>query len=73
MSVYDDKPWLARYESGQPADIDVAFPDVLAMWRDAGARGPQRGARRYFYRAVEIGRRPAEHPSPFKTPCPLLL
>lgn len=54
MSVYDDKPWLARYESGQPADIDVGFPDVLAMWRDAVARAPQRDAVRYFDRTIAV-------------------
>jgi hypothetical protein len=28
MSVYDEKPWLARYAAGQPAEIDVEYDNV---------------------------------------------
>lgn len=48
MSVYDQRPWLAHYESDQPADMEVEFPNVLAMWRDAVVRAPRQDAVRYF-------------------------
>ncbi len=44
MSIYDQRPWLARYDTGQPHDIEVEFGSVLEMFgatvqRDPDARG----------------------------------
>ena len=48
MSIYDDKPWLARYASGQPSEIDVEYDNAVAMFGATAARHPQAGALRYF-------------------------
>ncbi|SHL05295.1 long-chain acyl-CoA synthetase [Pseudonocardia thermophila] len=48
MSVYDDKPWLARYAPGQPAAITVEFDNALAMFRSSVERNPNGDAIRYF-------------------------
>jgi long-chain acyl-CoA synthetase len=42
MSVYDQKPWLAQYSAGVPAEIVPEFTDALSMFRQALARDPQR-------------------------------
>ena len=46
MSVYDQKPWLARYDRA-PGD-GPASPDALTMFRDTAARLPDADAVRYF-------------------------
>ncbi|HQT72300.1 MAG TPA: AMP-binding protein [Acidiphilium sp.] len=48
MSIYDEKPWLALYDAGQPAEIAPDFTDALAMFRAAVARAPQAPAILYF-------------------------
>jgi long-chain acyl-CoA synthetase len=48
MSVYDERPWLARYDEGQPHDLAVEHTDALAMFRAAVARDPDGDAIRYF-------------------------
>ena len=48
MSVYDERPWLARYAPGQPADIDVEYDTALAMFAATVARSPGGDAIRYF-------------------------
>ncbi|MBC3191868.1 AMP-binding protein [Pseudonocardia sp. C8] len=48
MSVYDDKPWLARYDPGQPAGIEPEFDTALAMFRATVARTPDTDAIRYL-------------------------
>ena len=48
MSVYDDKPWLARYAPGQPAGIEVEYDSALAMFQAAVARNPDGDIIRYF-------------------------
>jgi long-chain acyl-CoA synthetase len=41
MSVYDEKPWLSRYDQGQPAEIALEFTDALSMFRpEPGRRHP---------------------------------
>src|SRR5919199_641720 len=42
MSQYDDRPWLALYDEGVPADLETPFPDCLAMIAECGL---QRGDR----------------------------
>ncbi|MEV5298253.1 class I adenylate-forming enzyme family protein [Amycolatopsis methanolica] len=48
MSVYDDRPWLARYAPGQPAGITVEHESALAMFRASVARDPDGDILRYF-------------------------
>ena len=48
MSVYDERPWLARYAPGQPADIDVEYDTAPAMFAATVARNPGGDAIRYF-------------------------
>lgn len=54
MSVYDQQPWLALYESGQPAGLDIEHSNLLDIWRDAVTRAPQRDALRYFDSAITV-------------------
>ncbi len=48
MSIYDDRPWLARYNAGQPSDIKVEFNTALEMFRESVRRAPERDLIRYF-------------------------
>lgn len=40
MSVYDERPWLALYPEGRPADIELEYDSGLAMFRAAVERAP---------------------------------
>jgi long-chain acyl-CoA synthetase len=48
MSVYDERPWLARYDEGQPPDIEVEFGSVLDMFGSCVQRDPGAALIRYF-------------------------
>jgi len=48
MSVYDEKPWLSRYDQGQPAEIALEFTDALSMFRASVSRNPDGDIIRYF-------------------------
>jgi long-chain acyl-CoA synthetase len=48
VSIYDEKPWLARYAPGQPAEIDVEYDNAVAMFRAAVESNPDGDAIRYF-------------------------
>ena len=48
MSVYDEKPWLSRYDRDQPAEISPEFPDALTMFRASVSRNPDGDIIRYF-------------------------
>ncbi|HZG89848.1 MAG TPA: AMP-binding protein [Pseudonocardia sp.] len=48
MSGYAERPWLARYDAGQPADLEAGFPDALSMFRATAARTPDTDAVRYL-------------------------
>jgi len=48
MSVYDDKPWLARYDQGQPGGITPEYDNALDMFRATVLRSPDADAIRYF-------------------------
>jgi long-chain acyl-CoA synthetase len=48
MSAYDDKPWLAVYDDGQPATTTVEFATAVDMFRAAVARNPDGDAIRYL-------------------------
>ena len=43
-----NRPWLSQYDPGQPTDITPEFTDMLAAFRDAARRAPQRPAALYF-------------------------
>jgi long-chain acyl-CoA synthetase len=46
-SVYDRRPWLARYGPGQPAEIAPEHPSALAMFAATVRRSPDAPAIRY--------------------------
>jgi long-chain acyl-CoA synthetase len=48
MSIYDERPWLARYREDYPADIEVEYPSALHMFRAALERDPECEIVRYF-------------------------
>jgi long-chain acyl-CoA synthetase len=48
MSIYDQRPWLARYATGQPHDIEVEFPNALAMFSASAEREPDAPIVKYF-------------------------
>jgi long-chain acyl-CoA synthetase len=48
MSVYDEKPWLDRYDPDQPTDISLEHTDALSMFRASAARNPDGDLIRYF-------------------------
>ena len=55
MSIYDDKPWLARYDPGQPAEITVEYDNAVAMFAATVARHPDGDAIRYFDGRITFG------------------
>src|SRR5919204_1130414 len=48
MSIYDERPWLARYGAGQPADIEPEYASALEMFAAAVSRAPDADVIRYF-------------------------
>ncbi len=48
MSSYDERPWLARYDAGQPSDIEVEFASALTMFGATVQREPDAPIIRYF-------------------------
>ena len=48
MSIYDEKPWLSRYDQDQPAEISLESTDALAMFRASVSRNPDGDIIRYF-------------------------
>jgi long-chain acyl-CoA synthetase len=48
MSIYDEKPWLSRYDPDQPAEISLEFTDALSMFLASARRNPDGDAIRYF-------------------------
>ncbi|CAM02684.1 long-chain acyl-CoA synthetase [Saccharopolyspora erythraea NRRL 2338] len=48
MSVYDERPWLARYDAGQPHDIEPEFANALEMFAASVRAAPDRPAVKYF-------------------------
>jgi long-chain acyl-CoA synthetase len=54
MSAYTDRPWLARYPEGLPADIDTEYPTLLEMFRASVRRAPDTELIRYFDAALTV-------------------
>jgi long-chain acyl-CoA synthetase len=48
MSSYDERPWLARYDAGQPSGIEAEFGSVLAMFGGCVRQDPDAPIIRYF-------------------------
>jgi long-chain acyl-CoA synthetase len=46
--TYADRPWLVRYDAGQPHDLTPEFTDALSMFRATVARTPDTDALRYL-------------------------
>jgi long-chain acyl-CoA synthetase len=46
-SIYDQRPWLARYQPGQPAEIEPEYPSALAMFAATVRRSPDAPAIHY--------------------------
>jgi long-chain acyl-CoA synthetase len=54
MSTYSERPWLARYRSDYPADIEVEYPSALHMFRASLERAPDVEIVRYFDGAMTM-------------------
>ena len=54
MSAYTDRPWLARYPEGLPADIETEYPTLLEMFRASVRRAPDTELVRYFDAALTV-------------------
>jgi long-chain acyl-CoA synthetase len=54
VSVYEDRPWLARYGPDQPADITPEFESALAMFAATAARTPDAPIVRYFDATLSV-------------------
>ncbi|MFD7073751.1 class I adenylate-forming enzyme family protein [Nocardioides sp. NPDC059952] len=50
--AYTQRPWLAAYRDGNPADIDVEYPSLLAAFRASVARTPDAPVIKYFDGAI---------------------
>jgi long-chain acyl-CoA synthetase len=48
MSIYDERPWLALYRDGIPADVKPEFRDALSMFAATVRASPQATAIIYF-------------------------
>lgn len=48
MSVYDERPWLARYRDDYAADIDIEYRSGLHLFRASLERDPECQIVRYF-------------------------
>jgi long-chain acyl-CoA synthetase len=53
-SVYDERPWLARYAEGQPADIEPEHPSALAMFAATVRGAPDAVAIHYRDSALTV-------------------
>jgi long-chain acyl-CoA synthetase len=54
VSVYDERPWLARYPEGLPHEIQPEHETMLAAFAATAARLPDRPAILYFDRAISF-------------------
>ena len=48
MSIYDERPWLARYDPGQPTDLGVEHETALDMFTACVRQDPGAPMIRYF-------------------------
>ena len=50
--IYLSRPWLAHYEKGVPADVDVPLKTVPQAFDEATARAPERAAVVFYGRTI---------------------
>src|SRR5437899_12079290 len=50
--IYLSRPWLAHYEPGMPADVEVPLKTVAQAFDEATARAPERAAVVFYGRAI---------------------
>ncbi|TMH62863.1 MAG: hypothetical protein E6H57_18085, partial [Betaproteobacteria bacterium] len=50
--IYLSRPWLAHYEPGVPADVEVPLKTVPEAFDEATARAPERTAVVFYGRAI---------------------
>jgi long-chain acyl-CoA synthetase len=48
MTGYTDRPWLARYSDGLPADLETEYGTLLELFNASVARAPDTEAIQYF-------------------------
>ena len=48
MTGYTERPWLARYSDGLPADLETEYGTLLELFNASVARAPDTEAIRYF-------------------------
>ncbi|MBV9170711.1 MAG: long-chain fatty acid--CoA ligase [Chloroflexi bacterium] len=53
--AHSDRPWLAAYDAGVPADVDVPDQPLTAFLDASAARVPERTAIRFFGRSITYG------------------
>ncbi len=54
MSIYDERPWLARYDHGQPADIELEYGSAPEMFAATVTRAPDSPIIRYFDATITV-------------------
>lgn len=55
MGAYDERPWSARYRTGQPGHIEPEYANLVEMFAASVRGGPERTAIRYFDQALTLG------------------
>src|SRR5699024_9798877 len=56
MSIYDERPWLAQYDDGMAADVDLEHPNGLAMFAASAERFADRPLIHYFTTPLTFSR-----------------
>lgn len=54
MTSYDDKPWIARYDSGVPAELELEYENGLALFQDAVSKAGERPLIHYFGASLSL-------------------
>jgi long-chain acyl-CoA synthetase len=55
VSDLGERPWLARYEAGQPTSLTPEFGSALEMFQATVARAPDAALVRYFDTTLRVG------------------
>jgi long-chain acyl-CoA synthetase len=54
MSTYDERPWLALYDEGTPADIEVEHASALEMFQATAEAHPDQPLVHYFHATLTV-------------------
>jgi long-chain acyl-CoA synthetase len=54
MSIYEERVWLQHYTEGLPPDIELEHESMLAAFKQAAERFPDKPALRYFDKAISF-------------------